>query len=79
VHDRVGLRGSDRIDQAVAVEAVDDDRRDAERPQLLRLGGGSSGACDGMSVVDQLRNQGAADGTGGAREENCSCSSDETA
>ncbi len=70
VHDRVGLGGSDGVDQAVAVEAVDDDRRDAERPQLLRLGGGSSGACDGMSVVDQLGNQGATDGTGGAREEN---------
>jgi hypothetical protein len=69
VHDRVGLRGDDRGDDRVAVEAVDDDRLGARRAQRAGLRGRAGRAGDLVAGGGEQRHEPAADRAAGACEE----------
>ena len=69
VDDRVGLRGGDGGAHRVAVEAVEDDRLDALRPQALHLRGSAGGAGDGVAVAEEEGDERLTDGAGRPGEE----------
>ena len=67
VHDDVRPGGDDRVAHRGRVQRVDDDRLGAERAQLVDPRAGGAG--DVVAARDQLRNQAAAQGARGTRDE----------
>ena len=69
VDDRVRARRRHGGDDGVSLEPVEDHGIGTQGAQRVGLRSGPGGPRDGVAALDETRDEGAADGAGGAREE----------